>query len=160
MKRRLLIEVVRVGPGDQVITGFRIRIAAAQHRTQAVVRNIVRTLQVVLVRLGHLPDFFGKRHLRQNSSRLLVVLRKTAGGSGADIFHQERRTEGGCAGCNEIAAGKIHSVRLSIILRDALRFARIAQLFRIQRPCYSDASRSNLCVCIVCFSRSCRAWRS
>ena len=82
-RARDLIFVIHVSPGNEIVAGFRVGIAAAQDGAEAVVGDVVGILDEELVRLRHLADFFVERHLVKDGAGLSVVTGENAGANGS-----------------------------------------------------------------------------
>ncbi len=88
-----LITVIHVRPGDEIVAGFGIGIAAAEDGAEAVVGDVVGVLDEELVGLGHLADFFVERHLFEDGESLGVVAGENASPPAARPLRAGRRVE-------------------------------------------------------------------
>ena len=125
-RRARLKFVVDVGPGNQIVAGLRIGIAAAQNRPEAIGGHILRFRDVHPVRLSHLPDFFFERHLPQDGQSLFVIARKDAAARRRSRATGQKR--GTCqrraAGVEKGSSGCLHEPKricIVIVLQSAAK---------------------------------------
>ena len=71
--------VVEIGPRLQAVALLGVGGAAAQNGADEVGFDVRQILDVLLIGLGHLPDFFRQRHSRQQRFHLGVKRRQRPG---------------------------------------------------------------------------------
>ena len=138
--------VVSVGPGFEAVAVFRIGTAAAEHRTDVVLLDVVQMIhEVAQLGLRHLADLLLERHLLDERPNLFVVGRvrlRLDGGSWHRWQiqkHEERRGETESAKSKQRPASSNVDIRrplLAVINPINLHFALFwstGQLSRLSR---------------------------